>query len=70
MPSRYQGRNGTLQNDGCLITIPENQRDYVWKEKKQRLLVDTILKGYPLPAVYLMFHRRTNSWTALRASSA
>jgi len=38
---------------GELIPDPEWQRGYVWKEKDEKLLIDTILKEMPMPKFYL-----------------
>ncbi|MBA7541794.1 hypothetical protein ES705_34110 [subsurface metagenome] len=38
---------------GELVLSPEFQRRKVWSEKARSYLVDTILKGFPIPGVYL-----------------
>ncbi len=38
---------------GELIPGPEWQRGYIWKLKDEQLLVDSILKGLPIPKFYL-----------------
>ena len=46
-PARYRGRN---VND-AMVTVPDYQRDYVWKNDKQKNLIDTVFSGYPIPAI-------------------
>jgi len=46
-PARYRGRN---VND-AMVTVPDYQRDYVWKGDKQKNLIDTVFSGYPIPAI-------------------
>ena len=46
-PARYRGRN---VND-AMVTVPNYQRDYVWKGDKQKNLLDTVFSGYPIPAI-------------------
>ena len=36
-----------------LILAPEFQRRKVWSEKAKSYLVDTILKGFPIPGIYI-----------------
>lgn len=45
--------------DGSLIIRPPYQRKPVWTKDKKTFLIDTILKGYHLPEVYL--HRVTSA---------
>lgn len=40
-------------NDGELVLQPPFQRNPVWGEKQKQALIDTILKGYPIPELYL-----------------
>lgn len=35
------------------IIIPSLQRDYIWKHKEASLLIDSILRGLPLPSIFL-----------------
>jgi hypothetical protein len=35
------------------VVLPDLQRDFVWKEEQIRLLLDTILRGYPFGALLL-----------------
>jgi len=46
-PARYRGRNV----DDAMVTVPDYQRDYVWKGEKQKNLLDTVFSGYPIPAI-------------------
>lgn len=54
--------NSTMQNiswfkkaydEGSLEMHPPFQRNPVWTDKQRSFLMDTILKGYPIPEVYL-----------------
>ncbi len=38
---------------GELIPDPDWQRGYIWKLKDEQLLIDSILKGLPIPKLYL-----------------
>lgn len=38
---------------GELIPDPDWQRGYIWKPKDEQLLIDSILKGLPIPKFYL-----------------
>lgn len=40
-------------NRGELVLSPEFQRRMVWSDKARSYLIDTILKGFPIPAVYM-----------------
>ena len=44
---------------------PEYQRGAVWKEGQQKKLVDSVMRGYPLPLIYL-HHRKQNIGGILR----
>lgn len=39
--------------DGKLIPRPEFQRRLVWTNKDKRKLLDTVLKGFPFPEIYI-----------------
>lgn len=39
--------------DGSLILQPEFQRKYVWTKEHKEEFIDTIIKGYPFPEVYI-----------------
>jgi hypothetical protein len=38
---------------GELIPDPDWQRDYIWKLKDEQLLIDSIIRGVPIPKFYL-----------------
>src|SRR6185437_9927950 len=38
--------------DGDIDLAPDFQREFVWSEQKQVLLIESILLGIPLPAFY------------------
>lgn len=38
---------------------PEYQRGIVWKELQKQKLVDSVLRGYPLPLIYLHYTSKT-----------
>ena len=40
-------------NRGELVPDPEWQRGYIWKVKDEQLLIDSIIKGLPIPKFYL-----------------
>ena len=42
-------------NDGSLDLQPDFQRAEVWKSPKKKLLVDTILRGWQIPPVHVIF---------------
>jgi uncharacterized protein with ParB-like and HNH nuclease domain len=37
---------------------PEYQRGAVWKEAQQKKLVDSVMRGYPLPLIYLHYKKQ------------
>lgn len=43
---------------------PSYQRNFIWSPKDQRLLIDSILKGYPLPSFFL-FKTSDNNYEML-----
>lgn len=42
-----------LKKSSMLIVNPEYQRAAVWSENQQKKLIDSVLRGYPLPLIYL-----------------
>jgi hypothetical protein len=44
---RYLGRD----NHDAMVFVPEHQRDYVWKDGSKRKLIDSVVGGYPIPAI-------------------
>jgi hypothetical protein len=45
--------------DGTLELSPEWQRSFVWKSKKQKRLIESILLGLPIPSFLLYYDTRT-----------
>lgn len=43
----------SLRERGQLNLSPGFQRKSVWKEKDRKKLIDSIIRGYPLPAIFL-----------------
>ena len=41
------------KKNGMLAANPEYQRGAVWKTIQQKKLIDSIMRGYPLPVIYL-----------------
>ena len=44
--------------EGAIFINPEYQRGYAWTPIQMRIFIDSVLRGYPVPPVYL--HLRTN----------
>ncbi len=44
-----------LYRAGILKANPEYQRGVVWSETQKRKLVDSLMRGYPLPLIYLHY---------------
>lgn len=44
-----------LKNSGMLSVNAEYQRGAVWSENQQKKLVDSVLRGYPLPLIYVHY---------------
>lgn len=42
-----------LKRNNMLTVNPEYQRGAVWSESQQKKLIDSVLRGYPLPLIYL-----------------
>lgn len=42
-----------LRKNSMLAPNPEYQRGAVWDKSRQRKLIDSIMRGYPLPLIYL-----------------
>ena len=42
-----------LKKNSMLIVNPEYQRAAVWSENQQKKLIDSVMRGYPLPLIYL-----------------
>ncbi len=50
-----------MQTDEKLNLNPGFQRDSVWGKKEQQALIDTILRGMPLPNIFLWEHKEGNT---------
>ena len=46
-----------LKRKGMLTVNPEYQRGAVWAEAQQKRLVDSVMRGYPLPLIYLHYKK-------------
>jgi hypothetical protein len=42
-----------LHKEGMLKANPEYQRGVVWSQTQRKKLIDSVLRGYPLPMIYL-----------------
>lgn len=45
-----------LRRNDMLSINAEYQRGAVWQDREKQLLIDSVLRGYPLPVIYL--HKR------------
>src|SRR5438046_341748 len=43
----------TALRDGVLVPRPEFQRRLVWSNRHKQAFLDTVLKGYPFPEIYI-----------------
>lgn len=48
-----------LKRNNMLTVNPEYQRGAVWKDIQQKKLVDSVLRSYPLPLIYLHHKKKT-----------
>src|SRR6476659_854013 len=48
-----------LKTQQMLVINPEYQRGVVWTTSQKKKLVDSLLRGYPLPLIYLHHIRQT-----------
>ena len=48
----------TLKKNGMLLANPEYQRGAVWSRPQQRKLIDSVMRGYPLPLIYLHYIKK------------
>ena len=46
-----------MDRDGKLVLDPYYQRSYIWGEKQKYALVDTVLRKYPVPEVFLCYRK-------------
>jgi hypothetical protein len=59
-PPRYRGRDA--RGEDVMMRVPEHQRDYVWKLDKQRGLIASVFRGFPIPSLIMTEdHRNRNS---------
>lgn len=47
-----------LKKNSMLIVNAEYQRAAVWSDNQQRKLIDSVMRGYPLPLIYLHHKKR------------
>lgn len=47
-----------LKKNSMLTVNPEYQRAAVWSENQQKKLIDSVMRGYPLPLIYLHYKKR------------
>jgi hypothetical protein len=47
-----------LRKNNMLIVNPEYQRGEVWTQPQQKRLIDSVLRGYPIPLIYLHYIKR------------
>ncbi|MCD6068922.1 MAG: hypothetical protein K0S33_3748 [Bacteroidetes bacterium] len=47
-----------LKKEGMLSANPEYQRGAVWSENQKKKLIDSVLRGYPLPLIYLHYKKK------------
>ncbi|MDD2986133.1 DUF262 domain-containing protein [Flavobacterium sp.] len=47
-----------LKRNGMIVVNPEYQRGSVWKESHQKKLIDSVLRGYPLPLIYFHYKKK------------
>lgn len=48
-----------LKRNNMLTVNPEYQRGAVWNESQQKKLIDSVLRSYPLPLIYLHHKKKT-----------
>jgi len=46
-----------LKRSNMLTINPEYQRGAVWNESQQKRLIDSVMRGYPLPLIYLHYRK-------------
>lgn len=47
-----------LKKNSMLMVNPEYQRAAVWSDIQQKKLIDSVMRGYPLPLIYLHYKKR------------
>ena len=55
----------TLKSQQMLVVNSEYQRGDIWKPTQQKKLVDSVLRGYPIPLIY--FHHIQQVAAGLRS---
>lgn len=53
-----------LKNNNMLLVNAEYQRGAVWTDSQQKKLIDSVMRGYPLPLIYL--HHKVRSVAGMR----
>lgn len=48
-----------MQEDGTLKVNPEYQRGKAWSRSQQKLFLDSVLRGYPIPVIFLHEKEKT-----------
>ena len=48
-----------LYRNKMLVANPEYQRGAVWSRTQKRKLIDSVMRGYPLPLIYLHYIKKT-----------
>ncbi|MCE1183214.1 MAG: DUF262 domain-containing protein [Rhodocyclales bacterium] len=48
-----------LKANNMLLVNPEYQRGAVWSDAQQKKIIDSVMRGYPLPLIYLHHKVRT-----------
>ena len=55
----------SLKSQQMLVVNSEYQRGDIWKRTQQKTLVDSVLRGYPIPLIY--FHHIQQVAAGLRS---
>lgn len=53
-----------LKNNNMLLVNAEYQRGAVWQDAQKKRLIDSVMRGYPLPLIYL--HHKVRSVAGMR----
>src|SRR5271170_660004 len=51
--------------EGALVLSPKFQRRRVWPPKARAFLIDTIMRGMPIPKLYMRQHLETKTSTTI-----
>jgi hypothetical protein len=49
----FDNKHINYRKNKCLLFIPKRQRYFIWKNKLQHKLIDSIIKNFPIPSVIL-----------------